>query len=43
MISGATSPSFQVPMNQAGTVYYYVVVTNTNMDATGMQTASATS
>jgi O-glycosyl hydrolase len=40
---GTNSPSYQPPLNTAGTTYYYVVVTNTNNDATVNPTATATS
>jgi hypothetical protein len=42
-INGATSTSYTAPTNEAGTKYYYVVVTNTNSGVTGIQTATATS
>jgi len=44
-ISGATSASFTPPVSEAGTVYYYVVVTNTiaNNGDGGNKTASITS
>jgi len=40
---GTNSTSFAPPTNTAGTLYYYVVVTNTNTSVNGTQTASATS
>jgi len=42
-ITGATSTTFSPPTSVVGTVYYYVVVTNTNPTVTGNQTATATS
>jgi len=41
--SGGTSSTLSVPTGTAGTFYYYVVVTNTNTNVTGAQTASITS
>jgi len=42
-IPGATDPSYEAPTDQAGTVYYYVVVTNSNPLATGNKTAAISS
>jgi len=42
-IPGATSASYDAPTDQVGTKYYYVIVTNTNDEATGNKTASITS
>jgi hypothetical protein len=42
-ISGATAASYTPPITDNGTVYYYVVVTNTNDSATGAKTAAVTS
>ncbi|QPR67065.1 S-layer homology domain-containing protein [Lysinibacillus macroides] len=42
-ISGATNATYEAPTSTVGTVYYYVVVTNTNSGVSGNQTASATS
>jgi hypothetical protein len=40
---GTNSFSYTPPINVAGTIYYYVVVTNTNDGATGDQTAAKAS
>ncbi|MDM5279854.1 S-layer homology domain-containing protein [Paenibacillus silvae] len=40
LIEGATGSSYSVPTNQAGKVYYYVKVTNTNNVAAQNQTAT---
>jgi len=42
-IQGATGKRYSPPTDQAGTMYYYVVVTNTNENATGSKTASIAS
>jgi hypothetical protein len=42
-ISGATGMSYAAPIDELGTMYYYVVVTNMNNSATGLKTASTTS
>ncbi|WP_433944202.1 fibronectin type III domain-containing protein [Paenibacillus sp. SN-8-1] len=42
-ISGATSATYSAPTGTAGTMYYYVIVTNTDSSATGQTTATATS
>lgn len=42
-IAGATSASYSAPTTSAGTIYYYVEVTNTNADATVTQTATISS
>jgi hypothetical protein len=42
-ITGATATNYTPPTSAAGTVYYYVVVTNTNTNVNGNQTATATS
>jgi len=42
-ITGATGASYSPPTGMAGTVYYYVVVTNTLSSATGNKTASVAS
>jgi len=42
-ISGETGASYNPPTGTAGTVYYYVVVTNTLSTATGAKTASIAS
>ncbi|MGR6907175.1 discoidin domain-containing protein, partial [Lysinibacillus sp. BSL11] len=41
-ISGATNASYAAPTSTVGTMYYYVVVTNTNSGVSGNQTATAT-
>jgi hypothetical protein len=43
LINGATNSSYTPATTTAGTVYYYVEVTNTNNAATGEKTAMATS
>jgi len=43
VIPGATSFSFVPPTDAIGTVYYYVVITNTNAAATGNTIATAVS
>ena len=43
LITGATSPTYAVSTNTAGTTYYYSKVTNTDNSATGSKTATATS
>jgi hypothetical protein len=43
LIAGAATASYSPPTAVAGTVYYYVTVTNTNPAATGAQTASVAS
>lgn len=42
-IQGATSASYSPDTSAVGTLYYYCVVTNTNLRVAGTQTASATS
>lgn len=42
-IQGATNPNYTPPTGTAGTTYYYCVVTHTNENATGTQTAIAIS
>jgi hypothetical protein len=42
-ISGATSASYKPPTATAGTIYYYVIITNTNTTAPGQKTATKTS
>jgi len=42
-ISGATVASYTPPTTTAGTIYYYVIVTNTNNSVNGTKTATATS
>lgn len=42
-IPGATGMSYKPSTAQAGTVYYYCIVTNTNNSVTGAKTATATS
>ncbi|MEK4426705.1 S-layer homology domain-containing protein [Solibacillus sp. FSL K6-1523] len=42
-ISDATTDTYRAPTNKAGTTYYYVEVTNTDLNATGGQTAMVTS
>ena len=41
-IPGATSAAYTPATDQAGTVYYYCLVTNTNDAATGLKTAEST-
>ena len=43
LISSATGSSYVPSTSTAGTLYYYVVITNTNALATGSQTAAVTS
>ncbi|MDO3410550.1 S-layer homology domain-containing protein [Saccharibacillus sp. CPCC 101409] len=43
LISGATNATYSASTSNAGTDYYYVVVTNTDTSQTGDQTASTTS
>ncbi|TSI07397.1 leucine-rich repeat protein [Lysinibacillus sp. BW-2-10] len=43
LIDGATSATYGVLKNVTGTTYYYVVVTNTDLNATEKQTATVTS
>ncbi len=43
VISGADTQAYTAPTGTAGTMYYYCVVTNTDLKATGHQTAKATS
>jgi len=43
LIRGATSRTFAPPTNTPGTMYYYVVITNTNNYVNGNRTASVTS
>ncbi|GLC89008.1 S-layer homology domain-containing protein [Lysinibacillus piscis] len=43
LIHGATNASYTVPTNVSGTMYYYVVVTNTNLSVGGVKTATAIS
>ncbi|USG66548.1 InlB B-repeat-containing protein [Brevibacillus ruminantium] len=42
-INGATDATYIAPTGAAGTTYYYVVVTNTNSQATGSKIATTTS
>ncbi|WP_313150655.1 discoidin domain-containing protein, partial [Lysinibacillus capsici] len=42
-ISGATNATYAAPTSTAGTMYYYVVVTNTNSGVSGNPTAPVTS
>jgi len=42
-ISGATNATYAAPTSTVGTMYYYVVVTNTNSGVSGNQTATTTS
>jgi uncharacterized repeat protein (TIGR02543 family) len=42
-ITGGTTASYSPPTANAGTAWYYVVVTNTNAGASGTKTASVTS
>jgi hypothetical protein len=42
-ISGATGDTYTPPTTAAGTVYYYVIVTNTNDSVNGTQVRTATS
>ncbi|MGV2967377.1 S-layer homology domain-containing protein, partial [Paenibacillus sp. AGC30] len=43
LINGATSPTYDAPITNAGTTYYYAIVTNTNNGVNGTKTATATS
>jgi hypothetical protein len=43
VISAATSATYSVPVDTAGTFYYYCVITNTNNAATGTKTAETIS
>jgi len=43
LINGATESLFKPPTDTLGTIYYYVVVTNTNNDVTGVKTANIAS
>ncbi|MCL2675253.1 MAG: M64 family metallo-endopeptidase [Firmicutes bacterium] len=43
LIEGATSATFNAPSEEAGTAYYYVVVTNVNNAVNGVKTATMTS
>ncbi|SOC19479.1 Ig-like domain-containing protein [Ureibacillus xyleni] len=43
LIPNATTASYTPPTNTSGTTYYYAVITNTDNDATGNKTATATS
>ncbi|MFJ7370110.1 S-layer homology domain-containing protein, partial [Lysinibacillus sp. NPDC098008] len=43
LISGATNATYAAPTSTVGTMYYYVVVTNTNNGVSGNQTAPVTS
>ncbi|GHV69331.1 hypothetical protein FACS1894199_17840 [Bacteroidia bacterium] len=43
IVSGATSATYSAPTATAGTLYYYVVVTNTNNGVNGTKTATQTS
>jgi len=43
IINGATGQSYSVPTSTAGTVHYYVIVTNTNSSVNGNRTAVVTS
>jgi len=43
LIHGATSRTYAPPTGNEGTTFYYVAVTNTNSNATGDKTATATS
>ncbi|WP_139990769.1 S-layer homology domain-containing protein [Paenibacillus paridis] len=42
-VNGARSASYNVPTATAGTKYYYVIVTNTNLSVSGTKTASVIS
>lgn len=42
-INGATSATYSAPTSTVGTTYYYCIVTNTNNDVTGVNTANTTS
>jgi len=43
LIQGAANASYTPPTNTSGTVYYYVIVTNTNNAVSGTRTAEAVS
>ena len=43
LIRGATSRTFAPPTNTPGTIYYYVVITNTNNNVNGNRTATVAS
>ncbi|GHV69090.1 hypothetical protein FACS1894199_17270 [Bacteroidia bacterium] len=43
IVSDATSETYSAPTATAGTLYYYVVVTNTNNSVSGVKTATVTS
>jgi hypothetical protein len=43
LIPGAWSSTYTVPTSISGTAYYYVIITNTNSEATGTKTAKVTS
>lgn len=43
LVTGATGAEFTPPVNALGKVYYYAVVTNTDTNVGGQQTASVTS
>ncbi|MEC1179593.1 S-layer homology domain-containing protein [Metasolibacillus meyeri] len=43
LIQGATSASYTIPTDTAGTIYYYVVVKNTNNNVSGVKVATVTS
>lgn len=42
-IEGATDSSYDAPTEDVGTTYYYVIVTNTNTNVNGVQTANISS
>ncbi|MFX3650655.1 MAG: S-layer homology domain-containing protein [Paenibacillus sp.] len=43
LINGATSSTYDAPITNAGTTYYYAIVTNTNNGVNGNKTATTTS
>jgi len=43
LVPGAESAKYSVPTDSVGTLYYYVIVTNTNNAADGIKTATRTS
>jgi hypothetical protein len=43
VITGASGASVNVPISEAGTHYYYVVITNRNTNVTGVKTATVRS
>ncbi len=43
LVPGATAATYNPPTSTPGTIYYYCVVTNTDNEATGNKTATATS